>query len=143
MTPTISSRDCLQVSDVSVDKLPFPSFVRLFINVAKSDPFRTSCVIVVGRNDSLLCSVEALLRYLHLRGSNPGPLFVFENGSPLTRVKLSFVISNLLKVCYIEGGYTGHSFRIGAATTAARVGIPDNMIKTLGRWSSEAYRLYI
>ena len=71
VTPTISSRDCLQVSDVSVDKLPFPSFVRLFIKVAKSDPFRTSCVIVVGRNDSLLCPVEALLRYLHLRGSNP------------------------------------------------------------------------
>ena len=143
VTPTISSRDCLQVSDVSVDKLPFPSFVRLFIKVAKSDPFRTSCVIVVGRNDSLLCPVEALLRYLHLRGSNPGPLFVFENGSALTRVKLSSVISNLLKVCNIEGDYTGHSFRIGAATTAARVGIPDNMIKTSGRWSSEAYRLYI
>ena len=73
--------------------------------------------------------VEALLRYLHLRGSNPGPLFVFENGSPLTRVKLSSVISSLLKVCNIEGDYTGHSFRIGAAITAARVGIPDNMIK--------------
>ena len=84
MTLTISSRDCLQVSDVSVDRLPFPSFVRLFIKVAKSDPFRTSCVIVVRRNDSLLCPVEALLRYLHLRVSNPGPLFVFENGSPLT-----------------------------------------------------------
>ena len=25
--------------------------------------------------------------------------------------------------------YTGHSFRMGAATTAARVGIPDDMIK--------------
>ena len=32
---------------------------------------------------------------------------------------------------------------MGAATTAARVGIPDNMIKALGRWSSEVYRLYI
>ena len=69
------SRDCLQVSDLSVDKLSFPSFVRLFIKVAKSDPFKTSCVIVVRRNDSLI---------LHLRGSNPGPLFVFESGSPLT-----------------------------------------------------------
>ena len=128
---------------MSVDKLPFPSVLRLFIKVAKSDPFRTSCLFVAGRNDSLLCPVEALLRYLHLRGSNPGPLFVFENGSPLTRVKLSSVISNLLKVCNIEGDYTGHSFRIGAATTAAMVGIPDNMIKTLGRWSSEAYRLHI
>ena len=46
-------------------------------------------------------------------------------------------------MCNIEGDYTGYSFRIGAATTAARVGIPDNMIKTFGRWSSEVYRLYI
>ena len=143
MTPTISSRDCLQVSDVSVDKLPFPRLVRLFIKFAKSDPFRTSCMIVVGRNDSLLCPVEALLRYLHLRGNNPSPLFVFKDGSPLTRVKLSSVIRNLLKVCNIEGDYTGQSFRIAAATTAARVGIPDNMMKTLGRWPSEGYRLYI
>ena len=61
----------------------------------------------------------------------------------LTRIKLSSIISNLLKVCNIGGDYTGHSFRMGAATTAARVGIPDNMIKTSGHWSSEAYRLYI
>ena len=128
---------------MSVDKLPFPSFDRLFIKVAKSDPFRTLCVIVVGRNDSLLCPVEALLRDLHLRSSNPNPLFVFEDGSPLIQVKLSSVISNLLKVCNIEGDYNGHSFRMGAATTAVRAGIPDNMIKTLGRWSGEAYRLHI
>ena len=63
MTTTISSSDCLQVSEVSVDKLPFPSLFRLFIKVAKSDPFRTSCVIVFGRNVCLLYPVEALLRY--------------------------------------------------------------------------------
>ena len=79
MSPTISSRDCLRVSDGSVDKLPFPSFVRLFIKVTKSDPFRTSCVIVVGRNDSLLCPVEVLLRYFHLRGSNRVPLFMSDS----------------------------------------------------------------
>ena len=81
--------------------------------------------------------MESLLRYFHLRGSNPGPLLC------LTRVKLNSIISNLLNVCNIGGDYTGHSFRMGAATTAARVGIPNNMIKTLGRWSSEACRLYI
>lgn len=36
--------------------------------------------------------------------------------------------------------YSGHSFRIGAATTAASVGIEDSLIKTLG---SSAYLLYV
>ena len=44
---------------------------------------------------------------------------------------------------YISSSYAGHSFRIGAATTAALVGLPVHMIKTLGRWKSEAYQLYI
>ena len=39
--------------------------------------------------------------------------------------------------------YAGHSFRIGAATTAACCGLPDSLIKTLGRWESAAYTVYI
>lgn len=39
--------------------------------------------------------------------------------------------------------YSGHSFRIGTATTAAAVGIEDSLIKTLGRWESSAYQLYV
>ena len=39
--------------------------------------------------------------------------------------------------------YARHSFRIGAATAAAVVGIPTHTIKMLGRWSSGAYALYI
>ena len=40
-------------------------------------------------------------------------------------------------------GYSGHSFRIGAATSAAQAGLGDALIKTLGRWESAAYQRYI
>ena len=39
--------------------------------------------------------------------------------------------------------YCGHSFGIGAATTAAEWGIQDSFIRTIGRWESLAYLLYI
>ena len=59
-----------------------------------------------------------------------GPLFVFGDGRPLTRQR--FV-----------GSYAGHSFRIGAVTTAAARGLEDSTIQTLDRWKSLAYLEYI
>ena len=39
--------------------------------------------------------------------------------------------------------YASHSFRIGAVTTAAAAGLPTWLIKTLWRWSSDAYLTYV
>ncbi|MGL5102545.1 MAG: hypothetical protein ACRC6N_08390, partial [Plesiomonas sp.] len=39
--------------------------------------------------------------------------------------------------------FSSHSFRIGAATTAAQKGLSQHQIQTLGRWSSEAFKSYI
>ena len=35
--------------------------------------------------------------------------------------------------------YAGHSFSIGAATTAVVLGLEDSLIKALGRWESTTY----
>ena len=39
--------------------------------------------------------------------------------------------------------YAGHSFRVGAATTTTLQGLQDSLVKTLGRWESSAYQVYI
>ena len=52
--------------------------------------------------------------------------------------------SGMAEISFIfQGNYSGHSFRIEAAATAASIGIPDHLIKTMGRWLSDAYQLYI
>lgn len=52
-------------------------------------------------------------------------------------------LGQILSSAGIEGHFSSHSFRIGAATVAARNGLPDHQIQALGCWTSFAYQLYI
>ena len=40
-------------------------------------------------------------------------------------------------------GYAGHSFRRGGATALLLAGVPADVVQAHGRWSSEAFRLYL
>jgi len=42
-----------------------------------------------------------------------------------------------------QGKWNGHSFGRGAAKWAAQVGLADTEIETLGRWCSDANKMYI
>ena len=133
----------LAVSDVQADALVDPSCFKIHIKCSKTDPFRMGCDIYVGWGNSVICPVAAIGNFLALRGPLPGPLFCYADGRPLTRQLLSSTVQSILRSAGYPGSYSGHSFRIGAATTVAARGIPDHLIKTLGRWSSDAYQLYI
>lgn len=91
----------------------------------------------------ILVSLQALLSYLSIRGDGPGPLFLFQDGRPLSRPLLTAWLRRILASAGVPGNFSSHSFRIGAATVAARNGIPDHQIQALGRWSSTAYLSYI
>ena len=130
--------------DVAVDNLQDPKSVRVRIKASKTDPFRMGVDVYVGKTGNQLCPVAAMLAYLIARGAGPGPLFRFQDGKPLTRVRLVAKVREALAAAGVDHTpYSGHSFRSGAATTAAKRGIGDATIKMLGRWKSNAYQLYI
>ena len=98
----------------------------------------------VGRSHKKLCAVSAVLAYLVICCPAPGPFFVFEDGGVLSRQRLVTELSTALQEVGLDPSpYKGHSFRIGAATVAAKAGLSDSLIKTLGRWKYSAFKSYI
>jgi hypothetical protein len=66
------------------------------------------------------------------------------DGTFLTRDRFVQEVRKALSAAGVDQTkYAGRSFRIGAASTAAAAGIADSTIKTLGRWESSAYQLYV
>ena len=112
------------------------------IKSSKTDPFRHGVFIYLGRGDSSLCPVVSV--FMVRRGSAPWPFFQFADGRYLTRDRFVSNVHLALQRAGIDRSrYSGHGFRIGAATMAALCGLPDSLIKTLGRWESAAYTVYI
>ena len=99
--------------------------VRFHLKQSKTDQYGRGVDIVVGRTDHDLCPVGAVLAYVAARGDRRGPFFLSSSMSPLT--KPTFV-AELRKILMALGlpdvNYAGHSFRIGAATSAALAGFP-------------------
>ena len=123
-----------------------PVFLEIIIKKSKTDPFRETAKLTIARSNSNVCAVTALQDYLlqtHGQGTSH-PLFTFTDGRNLTRASLTNNVRALLHVCGLDSAnFASHSFRIGAATTAGAVGLPDWLIKVLGRWKSNAYQTYI
>ena len=112
----------------------------LTLRRSKTDPFQAGSVIFLVPLRGRLCPVRALHKYVNLRGLDPGPLFVLQDGRFLTRQFLCALLDAALPGAV---NLNTHSFRIGGATAAARAGLPDSLIQLLGRWKSNAFKKYI
>ena len=122
----------LGLTDVAVDSMSSPSCLRLRIKASKTDPFHKGVFLHIGRGEFPLSAICSLLAYLTLRGDAPGPLFLFQDRWPLTHALLASWLSDILSSAGIQGNFSSHSFRVGAATVAARNGTPDHQIQALG-----------
>jgi len=106
-------------------------------------------VLFVQRNLSnpIMCPVMALWEYWQLRKHIDlnAPLFSFMADSKLSRQFFACQLKLSLKWAGLsQQNYKSHSFRIGAATTAAMAGISEEKkIQQMGRWKSSAFKKYI
>ena len=92
---------------------------------------------------SVPCAVTHMHQYLMLRGSNQGCLFLAASGSPVSGAQFNQALKAALVFCDLPSDIKSHSFRIGAATYAAEIGLSDSKIRSLGRWHSNAFLRYI
>ena len=134
----------LAPKDVQVDSRMNPYYMTIQLKCSKTDPFCQGTTVVVGAMGNPLCPVTAMLAYLACRPAVPGPLFLFASGETLSRERLVQELKQAVGTTGLDtAGFSGHSFRIGAATSAAAAGINDSLIQTLGRWRSSTFRTYI
>jgi hypothetical protein len=136
----------LCISDIHLSN----DIATVYFKQSKTDPFRKGITIQLHKIDSLLCPYLALSKYLRIRRTlkshcnGTEPLFVTEDNYALQREFFISKIRHVLDLCGFDSGqYSGHSFRIGAGTSAGQANIEDRMIKTVGRWSSDCYCTYI
>ncbi|XP_062566915.1 uncharacterized protein LOC134229226 [Saccostrea cucullata] len=143
----INQDNLLCVEDVVMDQ-NYKAYT-ITLKRSKTDPFRKGIQIRLFQSDQTVCPVKSMLKYLNLRRKwyncvMSSALFMDESGNPLSRHFLITKLQQILKSLGLDDeNFNGHSFRIGAATSAAGSQVEDHLIKTLGRWSSDCYTRYI
>ena len=128
---------------------PDMSGVKINVNASKTDFFRKGCCIRIGcrcdpSKPDRICPVHELK---HFMDSVPGlpnePLFRLA-GTILNRDMVTKMLDALCDRLGLDKKlFKSHSFRKGGATALKNAGVPDSVIKVIGRWLSNSYRLYV
>ncbi len=137
INPTISDLTILDSETIS-----------FLIKQSKTDQVKKGHFVYIFNLSSPIQPYQAVREYLHLRISQAKsplePLFLDHAGNPVSRTWFQKQLKSVLLSAGISAAnFSSHSFRIGAATSAAQKGLTKHQIQTLGRWSSEAFQSYI
>ena len=120
----------LSWGDVAVDNRSSLTMVRIHLRRSKCDQFGGGVDVVIGLTGTSLCPVTAVVNYLYIRKDRPGAFFCLQDGTPVSKPRFIAKIRGIVSSIGLpHHDYAGHSFRIGAATTAALVGVEDSTIQ--------------
>lgn len=96
---------------------------------------------------SLVCPVLCLRQFLDYHGRVPRvdrPLLAHADGSFFSRFQFVSVFRMGIRALgLVESDYSGHSFRIGASTETAQLGLGEEAIQRIGRWESHHFKSYV
>ncbi|KAJ7076772.1 hypothetical protein B0H15DRAFT_955471 [Mycena belliarum] len=101
-----------------------------------------------AQQDGLTDPKAALSNHMTVNGPPAeGPLFAYKDGKkqkhkPLTKSKFLQVLAAAIKQAGLEP-MQGHGIRIGATLEYLLRGIPFDVMKTKGRWASNAFEVYL
>ena len=88
----------------------------------------------LGKTNNLRSPVVAVVAYMVARGSSPDPFFLDHERNALSKqCFIRELREALMAIGVNQSSFTGHSFRIGVATTASQAGLSDSTIQSLGR----------
>lgn len=117
--------------------------LRIRISRSKTDVLGRGAWVPLRRVQGPVCPVGVISQFLVIR--SPGRHFlVHEDSSPLSRYQFSSVFKRCLSHIGVSPAeYGTHSFRIGAATEAARAGLDNTEVQRIGRWRSSCFASYV
>ena len=145
--PTLKSYDHkrhLSWGDIAINCAKNPQTLKVHLKKSKTDQLGKGVDVYIGKTGCPLCPLTAIIHYISLQGTDPGPFFIFKDSLPLTKPAFINKVRQALQAIGLsQENFAGHSFRIGAATSAAPAGIEDSVIRKMGRWSSSAFLAYI
>ena len=136
------------------------TYYTINLRVSKTDQGRKGLNVVIGHNTPvsamlvclryhpfLSCSSSSFSSSSNLTSSSSSnltsPLFVL-GVLPLSRSSMIDLTRTVISSLGLDSSlYHGHSFRRGGATSLADAGIDHDIIKTMGRWKSDCYQIYI
>lgn len=117
--------------------------LRFYLPKTKTKQFGEGGWVVIHRNlvpsgVPLFSLAGAFIRARDAWLGPTGLLFAKKSGE---RLLSRDTIVNMLKA--IDPTLTGHSFRAGGATYLAAIGVREEDIKRMGRWTSDAWQVYV
>ncbi|KAM4031882.1 LOW QUALITY PROTEIN: uncharacterized protein ACNLHF_019259 [Anomaloglossus baeobatrachus] len=117
--------------------------IRIRKSKKKTDPSGRGSWIPLFATPGPVCPIVLVNNYLAVHRSGVSFLS-HEDGSPLTKFQFLALFRKCLRSFGLKPTDFGtHSFRIGAATEAARAGLSNSEIQRIGRWRSSCFARYV